>query len=82
MIAAALRPNGIFLLEGYSQAQLSRHTGGPKAPDMLLDAGELAGELPDCELLLCREVEREVIEGSLHTGMASVVQLIARKTCL
>ncbi|MGN5518511.1 class I SAM-dependent methyltransferase [Halopseudomonas sp. Lyrl_26] len=81
-IAAALRPNGIFLLEGYSQAQLSRHTGGPKAPDMLLDAGELAGELPDCELLLCREVEREVIEGSLHTGMASVVQLIARKTCL
>ncbi|WP_256582205.1 hypothetical protein [Pseudomonas sp. MYb185] len=36
------------------------------------------GEFPGCKLLLCRELEREVIEGSLHTGMASVVQLIAR----
>ena len=54
-----------------SQARLSRNTGGPKDPDILLDAEKLAGEFPGCELLLWRELEHGVIEVSLHTGIFS-----------
>ena len=40
---------------------------------------ELETEFPNFELILSREIEREVIEGKFHTGLASVVQFIARK---
>ncbi|HBN9225678.1 TPA: class I SAM-dependent methyltransferase [Pseudomonas aeruginosa] len=39
----------------------------------------LEAELPECEVLLAREIEREVVEGRFHTGAACVVQFIARK---
>ncbi|NLO80960.1 MAG: class I SAM-dependent methyltransferase [Xanthomonadaceae bacterium] len=79
LVEQALRPGGIVLLEGYSKDQLGRGTGGPGDPDMLLTAAEIAAEFPNCTPLLCREIKREVIEGRLHTGMASVVQFIGRK---
>ncbi len=79
LVAAALKPAGVFLLEAYSLAQLARDTGGPKDPDMLLSAALLREEFPQLEIVLLREVEREVVEGKFHTGLASVVQLIGRK---
>ena len=72
----ALKPGGIFMLEGYSQAQLSRTTGGPKNPDMLFSLEELLKDFSDSEMLLGQEIDREVLEGRGHTGVASVVQLI------
>lgn len=75
----ALKPGGIFMLEGYSQVQLSRTTGGPKNPDMLFSLEELLKDFSDSEMLLGQEIDREVLEGRGHTGMASVVQLIMRK---
>jgi SAM-dependent methyltransferase len=79
LIERALRPNGIIMLEAYSENQLSRDTGGPKDADMLMTVDKLRREFPGFEPVLLREVEREVYEGEGHTGMASVVQLIARK---
>jgi hypothetical protein len=76
LIERALRPDGIIILEAYSENQLSRDTGGPKDADMLMTVRR---EFPNFEPVLLREVEREVSEGEGHTGMASVVQLIARK---
>lgn len=78
-VVQALKPGGLILLEGYSKAQLKNNTGGPKDTDMLLDPAELADEFPGCETLLLEELERNVVEGHMHTGAASVVQLIARK---
>lgn len=75
----SLKPGGIVLLEAYSKAQLARDTGGPKDPDMLLTCSEIENEFPNCEPSLSQEIEREVVEGSFHTSMASVVQFIARK---
>ena len=75
----ALGSGGIFMLEGYSQAQLPRTTGGPKNPDMLFSLEELLKDFSDSEMLLGQEIEREVLEGRGHTGVASVVQLIMRK---
>ncbi|MEP7075756.1 MAG: class I SAM-dependent methyltransferase [Acidobacteriota bacterium] len=78
-VERSLKPGGIILLEAYSKAQLTRDTGGPKDPDMLMSCEDLEKEFPNCETVLSQEIEREIIEGKFHTGLASVVQFIARK---
>jgi SAM-dependent methyltransferase len=79
LIERCLSPNGIFLLEAYSEAQLNRNTGGPKDLDMLMTVSKIERELPNLEPILLHEIEREVYEGKHHTGIASVVQFIGRK---
>ncbi|MDC7698217.1 class I SAM-dependent methyltransferase [Vogesella indigofera] len=76
---AALKPGGLLIMEGYTPRQLAFGTGGPKDADMLLEAEIVRGELVGLELLHFVELEREVIEGSYHTGTASVLQVVARK---
>jgi hypothetical protein len=79
LVAQSIKPGGVIILEGYSQAQINRNTGGPKDTDMLLNYSDIENEFPNFEVLLSREVEREVIEGSFHTGLASVVQFIGKR---
>lgn len=79
LVERSLRPAGTIILEAYSENQLSRDTGGPKDLDMLMTVDKLRREFPNCEPVVLREIEREVSEGEGHTGMASVVQFIARK---
>ena len=78
-VERSLKPGGIILLEAYAKAQISRNTGGPKDLDLLVDLADLQQQFPNCEPLLAQEIEREVIEGKFHTGLACVVQFIARK---
>ena len=78
-VEKALKPDGIFILEAYTENQLARSTGGPKDRDMLMSVDKLRRELPSLNVLLAREIDRHVVEGIGHTGMASVVQFIARK---
>src|ERR1017187_4599533 len=74
-----LRPGGVFVLEGYTPAQLAFDTGGPKSPELLMTLAGLRDELAGLELLVGREIEREVIEGEGHTGRGAVVQILARQ---
>ncbi len=78
-IPGALKPGGVLLLEAYTPEQMGRGTGGPRSVDLLVTAAMLRDELPGLEFLHLEEREREVVEGAGHTGLASVVQLIARK---
>ena len=77
-VEKCLVPNGIILLEAYSEDQLARDTGGPKDRDMLMSVAKITRDFPNCEPILLRELEREVREGKHHTGTASVVQFIGR----
>lgn len=79
LVERSLKAGGIVLLEAYTLAQLGRDTGGPKDPDMLMSKASLESEFPNCDPIISREIEREVVEGAFHTGLASVVQFIARK---
>jgi len=79
LIARSLKPGGVIVLESYAKSQLSRNSGGPKDPDLLMDVTELEQQFPNCEPIVAQEIEREIIEGKFHTGLASVVQFIARK---
>ncbi|MEQ1829073.1 MAG: class I SAM-dependent methyltransferase [Pirellula sp.] len=79
LVERSLKPGGIFLLEGYTKSQLARNTGGPKDRDLLSGCSDLEEDFPNCDLILSQEIEREVIEGEHHSGLASVVQFIAKK---
>lgn len=76
-IMAALKPGCILILESYTPEQLSYSTGGPPTPDLMLTKDELAQHFSEMNLEHLQELEREVIEGTGHTGLASVVQLFA-----
>jgi SAM-dependent methyltransferase len=78
-VRRALRPGGWFLLESYTPDQVGRGTGGPPDPALLAHAAELERELEGLEILIAEEKLREVVEGVGHTGLAAVVQLLARQ---
>ena len=74
-----LKPGGVFVLEAFSKEQLAYNTGGPPSLDMLMSLDELKQELAGLEFIHAVQLEREVREGSRHTGLAAVVQLLAQK---
>lgn len=78
-IKSALKPNGIFLLEAYTPEQISHGTGGGNLVDTMQTEATLRSELLGLTFRHIVELEREVIEGSYHTGIGSVVQAIASK---
>lgn len=74
-----LKPGGVFVLEAFSKEQLAYGTGGPPSLDMLMSLDELREDLVGLTLTHAVKIEREVREGSKHTGLASVIQILARK---
>jgi SAM-dependent methyltransferase len=77
-LVPALRPGGLFILEAYTPRQLGYGTGGPADVDMMMPLADLVAELQGLEILVGQEKERVVVEGSRHTGLAHVVQVVAR----
>ena len=75
----ALKPGGVLLMEAYTEAQLGRGTGGPPTADLMMNPAKIRDELAGLDIDLLQVLERDVIEGSGHTGRASVVQYIGRK---
>ncbi|RNC72694.1 MAG: class I SAM-dependent methyltransferase [Desulfuromonadales bacterium] len=78
-VVQGLRAGGLFVLEGYTPAQLKLGTGGPPSAELMMTLVELREELEGLEFLQAREMERDVVEGRLHTGRGAVVQIVARK---
>jgi SAM-dependent methyltransferase len=79
MIPGSLTPGGIFLLEGYTPRQLIHKTGGPQKIELLIEIAELQKELAPLNFIHAIELERDIQEGRLHTGIGAVAQLIAEK---
>lgn len=78
-VVTGLQPGGVFVLEAYTPAQLAFGTGGPKSPELLMTLAALRNELSGLDLLVGREIERDVLEGGGHTGRGAVVQILARR---
>ena len=76
-IITALKPGGLLILESYTPEQLKHGTGGPPIADLMLTKEGLANYFSEMSPEHLEELDREVIEGTGHTGMASVVQLLA-----
>jgi len=78
-IVGGLRSGGMLVLEAYTPAQVGLGTGGPPVPELTMTLAELRQELRGLHFIHAVEQEREVIEGSLHTGRGAVVQVLAVK---
>jgi hypothetical protein len=78
-VEAALKRNGVFLLEAYTPEQLRHGTGGGNSADVMQSEESLRLELAGLKFRHLIELEREVIEGSYHTGLGAVVQAIASR---
>jgi SAM-dependent methyltransferase len=78
-VEAGLKRNGVFLLEAYTPDQLKHGTGGGNSVDVMQSQDSLSLELAGLTFTHLVELERNVVEGIYHTGMAAVVQAIAFK---
>lgn len=79
-VARALTPDGLLVVECYTPRQVRWNTGGPvQATELLVELADLQSACPGLETLIGCEQERDVIEGSGHTGRADVVQWLARR---
>lgn len=76
---AGLKPGGVMILEAYRPQQLEYKTGGPPTADLMMTLADLQADFQALELVIARDGEREIHEGSGHNGMSAVVQLLARK---
>jgi SAM-dependent methyltransferase len=78
-VVRGLKVNGVFVLEGYTPAQLAFNTGGPQAKELLMSLNEIKEELAGLHFEYGVEIERKIMEGNKHTGKGSVLQIVARK---
>lgn len=78
-VARSLKPGGVLILESYTPDQLKFRTGGPPTTELMMNNAIARRTFADLEFERCEELERDVIEGSGHTGRAAVLQVIARR---
>lgn len=78
-VEKSLKSNGVFLLEGYRPEQLGNGTGGPSLAEMMISKDNLLSELPSLNFRHLETLNREIHEGTHHTGMGAVIQAIATK---
>src|SRR3990167_4431189 len=79
---SGLKENGVIIMEVYSVNQIGKGTGGPQTESLLYTLNELNEYFVTknkFSLIHEAELEREIVEGSLHTGVGSVVQFVARR---
>jgi hypothetical protein len=76
---AAIRPGGRLILQGYTPGQLRHRTGGPSDPAQLYTADLLRAAFPALVLLALTEEETTLDEGPGHSGLSSVIGLVAER---
>ena len=75
----SLKKGGVFLLEAYTPKQVQFDTGGGKDRDLMQSSQTLNQELTALKFSHLSELQRSVVEGKYHTGLASVVQAVGSR---
>lgn len=78
-VKKALRPGGLFILEGYGPKQLEYRTGGPSQPENLYTEELLREAFSDFIIEELRSHDARIQEGEGHDGLSALVDLVARK---
>lgn len=74
-----LAPGGLVVLTAYRPEQVPLATGGPKDVALLPTLDEVLEDFSGLDPLVARAVERDVVEGTLHTGRAATLEVVARR---
>jgi len=75
----ALKPGGIFILQGYTPKQLEYKTGGPSLLEHLYAEEMIRDLAKEFEILDLCCYEKELNEGARHAGMSALLGLVAKK---
>jgi hypothetical protein len=81
-VPRALAAGGCFVLEAYRKANIGRGVGGPQSAEMTLELEDVLigpGVSEELEIVIGREVERNIVEGRYHNGMSATTQVLARR---
>ncbi|MGA8864632.1 MAG: class I SAM-dependent methyltransferase [Gallionella sp.] len=78
-IKRCLKPGGLLLLQGYTPRQLEFKTGGPPAAENMYTLELLRTAFGDMEIMHLREHDEHIGEGTGHSGMSALIDLVARK---
>lgn len=78
-IKRCLKPGGLLLLQGYTPRQLEYKTGGPPVAENMYTEALLRNAFGDMEISHLREHDDHIGEGTAHSGMSALIDLVARK---
>jgi len=78
-IKRCLKPGGLLLLQGYTPRQLEYRTGGPSQVENLYTEAMLRKAFADMDIVQLREHDSVIREGTGHSGMSALIDLVARK---
>lgn len=78
-LAAALRPGGLLVLQGYRPEQLANKTGGPPRESHLYTEALLRDSFAAMEILDLRSYDADLAEGTQHRGPSALIGLVARR---
>ncbi|HEV3372251.1 MAG TPA: class I SAM-dependent methyltransferase [Xanthobacteraceae bacterium] len=78
-IRQALKPGGLLLLQGYRPEQLVYKTGGPSQVENLYTRAMLTEAFAGFADLKIAEHDSVLEEGTRHSGMAALIDLVGRK---
>lgn len=78
-ILKSVKPGGKIMMELYSEKQLDYQTGGPRGLAMLYKPQDILDWCENYKIVHFFVGEQSRQEGTLHTGLAHVIQLIIEK---
>jgi SAM-dependent methyltransferase len=78
-VIKALKPGGCIVFEAFTKKQMPRTSGGPKNLDLLYDASEIQSDFSSLAIIELTENQVVLEEGTLHKGLADVVDFTAAK---
>ncbi len=78
-IRQALKPGGLLIMQGYTPRQLEYGTGGPPHAENMYTEELLRAAFGDWEILHLAEHDDPIDEGTGHSGMSALIDLVARK---
>lgn len=77
-MAAALRPSGLLILQGYTPKQHEYKMGGPDVLENLFAESRLRSAFSSLEIPELEEYEADLGEGKRHSGRSALVGMVAR----
>lgn len=78
-MAAALKPGGVLLLQGYTPRQLEYRTGGPPFESHLYTEAMLREAFAALRIVELKAYEAVLDEGTGHSGRSALIGLVARR---
>jgi|TARA_R110002072_G_scaffold38778_8_gene112024 2-polyprenyl-3-methyl-5-hydroxy-6-metoxy-1,4-benzoquinol methylase len=78
-IKRLVKPGGLVVLQGYRPEQVAYKTGGPPQVEHMYTAALLRDAFGDFEIQHLAEHDSVVEEGSGHSGLSALIDMIARR---